>query len=207
VRYAVLDLDDTLVATAEASFAAWVAATGGLGLEPPSRDAFVAGYRDLTFGQCVTRWYGTAVDFAEFSARYWDAVRYGPIGDVPALLRGLRARGIRAGIVTNSTGPEALRKLASAGIAAAAFDFVAGRPEGGSGEPPAKDLGRILGDRRIDPAAAVHVSDNPADFAPSVDAGLPFRGVRTGVYTAADFTAAGVPPADVHPDVHAALRT
>jgi phosphoglycolate phosphatase-like HAD superfamily hydrolase len=205
VRYAVLDLDDTLVATAEASFAAWVEATGRLGLDPPSRDQFVAGYRDLPFRACVERWYGPALDFGEFSAFYWDAVRYGPIGDVAGLVRGLRQRGIGAGIVTNSTGPEAGRKLASAGIPAEVFDFVAGRPEGADGVAPAKDLVRILGDRRVDPATAVHVSDNPADHAPSVRAGLPFRGVLTGVYTRADFAAAGVPDSDVYPDVHAAL--
>lgn len=205
MRFAVLDLDDTLVATAAASFAGWVAATGRLGWEPPGRAAFVAGYRDLTFGECVTRWYGPAADVEEVRARYWDAVRYGPVGDIPALLRDLRGRGIAAGVVTNSTGPEALRKLASAGIAAEAFDFVAGRPEGGSGPAPAKDLVPILGGRGIDPATAVHVSDNPADLAPSVAAGIPFRGVLSGVYTLADFTAAGVPPADVHADVHAAL--
>ena len=207
MRFAVLDLDDTLVATAEASFAAWVAATGRLGLDPPRRDTFVAGYRDLAFRECVERWYGSAVDFGEFSAFYWAEVRYGPIGDVPALIRGLRQRGAGAGIVTNSTGPEAGRKLASAGIPAALFDFVAGRPEGAAGVAPDKDLVRILADRRVDPATAVHVSDNPADHAPSVRAGVPFRGVLTGVYTVADFTAAGVPPADVHPDVHAALSS
>jgi phosphoglycolate phosphatase-like HAD superfamily hydrolase len=205
VRHAILDLDDTIVATAEASFAAWVAATTRLGLDPPGRDDFAVGYRDLSFRDCLARWYGADVDFGEFSACYWDAVRYEPIGDVAALVRGLRERGIPAGIVTNSSGPEAGRKLASAGIPADLFDFVAGRPEGGTGVPPAKDLVAILGDRGIDPATAVHVSDNPADSAPSVQAGLPFRGVLTGVYTVADFTAAGVSPADVHPDVHAAL--
>lgn len=205
MRHAVLDLDDTLIATAGASFAAWVAATGRLGLDPPDRDLFVAGYRDLSFRDCLTRWYGTAIDFGEFSAFYWDAVHYRPIGDVAGLIGGLRERGIPAGIVTNSTGPEAGRKLASAGVPAELFDFVAGRPEGGTGVHPDKDLVAILGGRGIDPATAVHVSDNPADSAPSVRAGLPFRGVLTGVYTLADFTAAGVPATDVHPDVHAAL--
>lgn len=205
--FAVLDLDDTLVATAEASFAAWVAATGRLGLDPPGRDQFTAGYRDLPFRACVERWYGPAVDFGEFSAFYWDAVHYGPIGDVTGLVRGLRERGAGAGIVTNSTGPEAGRKLASAGIPAELFDFVAGRPEGADGPAPDKDLVRILAERRIDPATAVHVSDNPVDHAPSVRAGLPFRGVLTGVYTRADFAAAGVPEADVHADVHAALSS
>lgn len=207
MRHAILDLDDTLVATAEASFAAWVEATGRLGLDPPGRDAFVTGYRDLTFSDCLARWYGDAVDFGEFSACYWDAVHYRPIGDVAALVADLRGSGIPAGIVTNSTGPEAGRKLASAGIPAGLFDFVAGRPEVTTGVHPAKDLVAILGGRGIDPATAVHVSDNPADHAPSVRAALPFRGVLTGVYTAADFAAAGVPAADVHPDVHAALTT
>ena len=94
----------------------------------------------------------------------------------------------------------------SAGIPAGLFDFVAGRPEGADGPAPDKDLARILGEHRIDPATAVHVSDNPADRAPSVRAGVPLRGVLTGVWTRADFTAAGVAPADVFADVHAALR-
>ncbi len=204
--YAVFDLDDTLIGTADASYAAWVEVAGRLGVAPPSRPSFTAGYRELPFRECADRWLGPAVDFEKFSVMYRDSVHYGPIGDVPALVVELRERGIPAGIVTNSTGPEAAGKLASAGIPAELFDFLAGRPDGGSGRPPAKDLGRILAGRRIDPATAVHVSDNPADLAPSVRAGLPFRGVLTGVFGAADFAAAGVPGADVHPDVHAAVR-
>jgi phosphoglycolate phosphatase-like HAD superfamily hydrolase len=205
-RYVILDLDDTLIGTADASFAAAVAASGRLGLTRPSWDAFLSGYRGLPFRECVRRWFGPTVDFDEFSGHYWDAVRYRPIGDVPALVRELRDRGVPAGIVTNSTLPETALKLASAGLAGELFDFVAGRAEA-PGAAPEKDLGRILRERRIDPATAVHVSDNPADSAPSVRAGLPFRGVLTGVYTAAEFTAAGVPPAAVHPDVHTALHT
>jgi phosphoglycolate phosphatase-like HAD superfamily hydrolase len=206
VRHVILDLDDTIIATAAASLAAWVAATGRLELRPPGREQFVPGYRDLTFRECFRRWYGDGADFAKFSALYRDEVRYRPIGDVAGLVHALRERGIRTGIVTNSTGPEAVRKLASAGLPAELFDFVAGRPEGADGPPPDKDLVRIAGEHRIDPATAVHVSDNPADHAPSVRAGVPFRGVLTGVWTRPDFTAAGVDPADVHPDVHAALR-
>lgn len=205
-RYVVLDLDDTIIATADASFAAAAAAAKRLGLVPPSRDAFTGGYRELPFRGCVERWFGPAVDFGEFSGLYWDAVRYRAIGDVPALVRELRAAGIPAGIVTNSTGDEAIRKLVWAGIAAELFDFVAGRPEGVDGVAPEKDLGRILAKHRIDPATAVHVSDNPVDFAPSVRAGLPFRGVLTGVWSRADFSAAGIPADKVHPDVHAAVR-
>jgi phosphoglycolate phosphatase-like HAD superfamily hydrolase len=225
LRHVVLDLDDTIVATAAASLAAWIEATARLGLQPPDPELFVPGYRDLTFRACFRRWYGDGADFEEFGALYRDAVRYGPIGDVPALLRGLRDRGITAGVVTNSTGPEAARKLVSAGIPAELFDFVAGRPEGADGPAPDgpapdgpapdgpapdgpapdKDLVRILAAHRIDPATAVHVSDNPADHAPSVRAGVPFRGVLTGVWTGPDFAAAGVAPADVFPDVHAAL--
>ena len=199
MRALILDLDDTIVATAAASYAAWVAATGRLGLDPPTREAFVPGYRDLTFRDCLTHWYGPGVDFDEFSALYWDAVRYRPIGDVAALVETV---GVPAGIVTNSTGPEAVRKLESAGLAPGLFDFIAGRAEGA---PAEKDLIRILGERGIDPGTAMHVSDNPADHAPSVRAGLPFRGVLTGVWTSSDFAAAGIPAADVHPDVHAAL--
>lgn len=207
MRFAVLDLDDTLIGTADASFAAAVEAARRLGLDPPGRDEFTAGYRELPFRGCVERWFGPAVDFGEFSAFYWDAVHYRGIGDVPALLRELRAAGTGAGIVTNSTGPEAGRKLASAGIPAELFDFVAGRPEGADGPAPDKDLARILAERRIDPATAVHVSDNPVDLAPSVRAGMPFRGVLTGVYTRAEFLAAGVARPDIHPDVHAALTS
>jgi phosphoglycolate phosphatase-like HAD superfamily hydrolase len=206
LRYVVFDLDDTLIGTAAASFAAAAAAARRLGLTPPDREAFDRGYRELPFQECVERWFGPGVDFADFSASYWDAVRYRALGDVPALVRGLRSAGVPAGIVTNSTGTEAVAKLASAGIDGALFDFVAGRPDGVTGVPPEKDLAGLLGDRRIDPGTAVHVSDNPVDFAPSARAGLPFRGVLTGVWTAADFAAAGVPADEVHPDVHAAVR-
>jgi phosphoglycolate phosphatase-like HAD superfamily hydrolase len=205
-RYVIFDLDDTLIGTADASFAAWVEVARQLGLAPPGRADFTAGYRDLPFRDCARRWFGPDVDFPDFSRRYWDAVRYRPIGDVPGLVRELRGRGVRAAIVTNSTPAEAAGKLASAGIPGEEFEFVAGRPDGGSGPAPAKDLGRILAGRRIDPATAVHVSDNPADLAPSVRAGLPFRGVLTGVYPAAEFAAAGLPAGDVHSDVHAAVR-
>ncbi|HST64898.1 MAG TPA: HAD hydrolase-like protein [Mycobacteriales bacterium] len=199
MRFVLFDLDDTLIATLEASFAAWAAAAGPAA---PDRAEFVAGYRSLTFPECVARWLGP-VDVEEFAAAYRAAVVYRPIGDVPGLVAALRERGIGAGIVTNSTGPEAARKLAAAGIDAGAFAFVVGRPEDGS-RMPVKDLGRILGDRGVDPATAVHLSDNPVDLAPSVAAGLPFRGVLTGAWARADFTAAGLDPADVHADVHAA---
>jgi phosphoglycolate phosphatase-like HAD superfamily hydrolase len=206
LRYVVFDLDDTLIGTADASFAAAGAAARRLGLTPPDRDAFDGGYRELPFQECVERWFGPGVDFADFNEKYWDAVDYRPIGDVPALVRELRSAGVPAGIVTNSTGTEAARKLASAGIDGELFDFVAGRPEGVTGVAPEKDLARILAARRIEPGTAVHLSDNPIDFAPSVRAGLPFRGVLTGVWSAADFAAAGIPADDVHPDVHAAVR-
>ena len=192
MRRAILDLDDTLIATMEASYAAWVAVAGP---KAPDRDAFAAGYRSSTFPECVARWLGP-VDLAAFGAAYRDAVRYRAIGDIP----GLVAR-LRAGIVTNSTAPEAARKLAAAGIDADLFDFVAARAENGS---HTKDLRRILTERGIDPAGAVHVSDNPVDLVPSVAAGVHFRGVLTGAWTLPDFVAAGVDPADVHADVHAA---
>src|SRR6185369_14213698 len=140
-RYVILDLDDTLIGTAEASFAAAVAAAGRLGLARPSWEAFVRGYRDLPFPECVRLWFGPAADFDEFSRHYWDTVRYRPIGDIAALVRELRDRGIGAGIVTNSTGPEAVRKLASAGIAGELFEFVAGRSGDGSTAAPEKALG------------------------------------------------------------------
>jgi phosphoglycolate phosphatase-like HAD superfamily hydrolase len=200
VRHAILDLDDTLIATMEASFAAWVAAAGAAA---PDRAAFADGYRTLTFAGCVARWLGP-VDLDAFAAAYREAVRYEPIGDVPGLVAGLGERGVRAGIVTNSTGPEAARKLAAAGIDAGLFDFVAARAADGS---HTKDLRRILAGRGVEPAGAVHVSDNPADLAPSAAAGVPFRGVLTGAWTRTDFVAAGVDPAAVHPDVHIALST
>lgn len=206
LRFVVFDLDDTLIGTADASFAAAGAAAVRLDLTPPDRDAFDRGYRSLPFRGCVERWFGPGVDFANFSESYWDAVDYRAIGDVPALVAGLRSAGVPAGIVTNSTGTEAVRKLAAAGIDGGLFDFVAGRPDGVTGVAPEKDLAGILETRRIEPGTAVHVSDNPVDLAPSVRAGLPFRGVLTGVWTAADFAAAGVPAAEVHPDVHAAVR-
>jgi beta-phosphoglucomutase-like phosphatase (HAD superfamily) len=205
--YVIFDLDDTLIGTRDASLAAWVEVAGRLGIIPPSRRSFDEGYRSWGFRSCFDRWFGprTTIDFDQFSALYRDAVRYAPIGDIRTLIAELAYHGVPAGIVTNSTEIEAGRKLVSAGIPGRLFDFVAGRPEGRSG-PAAKDLGRILTARRIDPATALHISDNPADNAPSVHAGLHFRGVLTGVFSTADFDAGGVPRGDVHPDVHGAIR-
>jgi phosphoglycolate phosphatase-like HAD superfamily hydrolase len=204
----IFDLDDTLIGTRDASLAAWVEVAGRLGITPPSRASFDEGYRTWAFRSCFDRWFGprATIDFDDFSVLYRDAVRYASIGDIRTLIAELADRGVPAGIVTNSTEIEAGRKLSSAGIPGWLFDFVAGRPEGQSGPPATKDLGRILTARRIEPATALHISDNPADNGPSVHAGLPFRGVLTGVYSAADFDAAGVPRGGVHPDVHDAIR-
>jgi phosphoglycolate phosphatase-like HAD superfamily hydrolase len=203
--HVVFDLDDTLIDTAGASFAAWQQVTTDLGLQPPARDDFAAAYRELSFRGCHDRWVGARVGFEELAARYRAAIRYEPIGDVAGLLAQLAGYGTTAGLVTNSVRDEALRKLASAGIPADALAYVVARAPDAPWPLPAKDLTPVLGAHGIDPPRAVHVSDNPADLAPSVRAGVPFRGVLSGVYTPADFAAAGVPAADVHPDVHAAV--
>lgn len=203
LAHVVLDLDDTIVDTAGASFAAWRAVTADLGLEAPEKDDFAAAYRELSFRGCYDRWVAGTVGFDEVAARYRAAIAYEPIGDVTGLLHGLRDDGVTAGLVTNSFPDEALRKLADAGIPADALAYVVGRASD-AWPIPAKDLAGILRTHGVQPARAVHVSDNPADLAPSVAAGVPFLGVLTGVYTAADFAARGV--ADVHPDVHSAVR-
>lgn len=194
--HVVLDLDDTLVDTAGASFAAWQRVTKDLGLEPPAHEEFTAAYRTLDFRGCHERW-APGEPLEEVTARYRAAIRYEPIGDVAGLLRRLAGGGVTAGLVTNSFRAEALRKLADAGIPADALAYVVARTSA-AWPPAAKDLGGVP-----DPARAVHVSDNPADLAPSVRAGIPFRGVLSGVYTEADHAAAGV--TSVFPDVHAAV--
>jgi phosphoglycolate phosphatase-like HAD superfamily hydrolase len=208
LRHLLLDLDDTLIDTATASYRAWSQLAAATGIEAPSREAFDLGYRTLTFGECFDRWLAPAgrLRFDEFSARYWKAVRYRPIGDVPALVTSLRGRGLSVGIVTHSDGDEALVKLASAGIGAELFDYVQGRPDRCTQAPPAKDLAGLLRARGLPPRACAYVSDNPADAGASTEAGLGFRGVLTGVFTRADFAAAGVPDTHVQPDVHLAVR-
>lgn len=207
--YIVFDLDDTLVNTAVASFEAWTRSARALGIRSPTRTSFDEAYGKLSFRSCFETWFGPhpPIGFDEFSARYWNTVVYSPIGDVVALLSALRKRGIGAGIVTNSVQQEARRKIASAAIPPDLLAFVAGRTEAASGEAPPKDLVRILDSHRIDPRRAVHISDNPADFIASTRAGLPFRGVLTGIFSSGDFVTWNVPATDVYEDVHAAVRS
>jgi phosphoglycolate phosphatase-like HAD superfamily hydrolase len=207
--YVVFDLDDTLVNTAAASFDAWTRSTRALGIRPPTRTSFDEAYGKLSFRSCFETWLGPhpPVGFDEFATRYWDTVVYSPIGNVTALLSGLRERGIGTGIVTNSVQQEARLKIASAAIPPHLLAFVVGRRDAASDQAPPKDLIRILYSHRVDPRSAVYISDNPADFVTSTRANLPFRGVLTGIFSPHDFATWNVPTTNVYDDVHAAVRS
>jgi phosphoglycolate phosphatase len=104
-----------------------------------------------------------AVPVAE--AHFADEARYPPVpvGDLAALLDGLRAQGLRLGVATMDTTAKAQALLARLGIASR-LDFVTGY-DGGHGEKPGP--GMVLGFCAavgLEPAEVIVVGDTAADL-------------------------------------------
>ena len=117
-----------------------------------------------------------------------------PLGD---FLRGLRARGLRIGLVTNDAEAPARAHLAAARVADL-FDFVAGCDSGHGAKPAPGQLLAFLRATGIAPARAVMVGDSLHDLHAGRAAGMRVLGVLTGIAGAADLA----PHADaVLPDI------
>lgn len=112
-------------------------------------------------------------------------------------LDGLRATGLRLGVVTNDTGYGARAHLSEAGVLDR-FDFVAGFDDGHGAKP---DAGPLLAFARavgVAPARVVMIGDSTHDLIAGRAAGMVCLGVLTGTATRSDLA----PSADdVLPDI------
>lgn len=200
-----LDLDDTLVDTYHASHRAFRETARHLGLPAPTPEAFRHAYGRLSFRECVDLWCGPG-HFTAFAPLYRRTVRYSALGDVAGLLERIGRARLRAGLITNSPPDAAHRKLRAAGVAADQLELVATAADLPVAKPDVEAFRSTLRRHGIDPAEAVYVSDHPADGQGARAAGLAFRGVLTGPWTAEAFQEAGTGDADLFATVHDALR-
>lgn len=115
-----------------------------------------------------------------------------PAVDLPAVLGGLRARGLLLGVATNDTEAPARAHLLRAGVLNM-FDFIAGCDSGWGGKPAAGQLIAFTSALGLDPARCAMVGDSLHDLHAARAAGMCAVGVLTGVATAPDLA----PHADV----------
>jgi phosphoglycolate phosphatase len=102
-----------------------------------------------------------------------------PIGDPDAVLRALKARGLRLGLATNDGEASARRQLAALGLDAH-MDFVAGYDTGHGGKP---DPGMVLAFARaldVAPGRVAMVGDSPFDLIAARSAGAVAVAVLSG---------------------------
>lgn len=115
-----------------------------------------------------------------------------PAVDLPDVLGGLRARGLRLGLATNDTEIPARAHLARAGVAQM-FDFIAGCDSGYGGKPAPGQLLAFAQQMGINPADIAMVGDSLHDLHAAKSAGMVAIGVLTGVAAADDLA----PAADI----------
>lgn len=96
------------------------------------------------------------------------------------LLQGLRARGLRLGVVTNDAEAPALAHLNRAGVHDL-FDFVAGCDSGHGAKPAPGQLLAFCRATGLQPAQVVMVGDSLHDLHSGKNAGMRRLGVLTGI--------------------------
>lgn len=102
-----------------------------------------------------------------------------------ALLEGLKARGMRLGLVTNDAEAPARAHLATARITAA-FDFVAGADSGHGAKPAPGQLLACANALQIHTAHCAMIGDSLHDLRAARAAGMTAIGVLTGMATRED---------------------
>ncbi|HEY0213241.1 MAG TPA: HAD family hydrolase [Paenirhodobacter sp.] len=107
-----------------------------------------------------------------------------PAVDLADCLGGLRARGLRLGLVTNDSDAGARAHLQGAGIAGM-FDFIAGYDSGYGAKPAPGQLLAFAGAVDIAPDRIAMVGDSLHDLAAARAAGMYAVGVLTGPATQA----------------------
>ena len=111
-----------------------------------------------------------------------------PAVDLPAVLGGLRARGLKLGLATNDTEAPARAHLAAAGVIGL-FDFVAGCDSGWGGKPAPGQLLAFVQACGLSPDRVAMVGDSLHDLDAGGAAGMLRVAVLTGIATAADLAA------------------
>lgn len=115
-----------------------------------------------------------------------------PAVDLPAVLGGLRARGLRIGLATNDMEDAARAHLAAHGITAL-FDYIAGYDSGHGPKPGPGMCAAFARQLGLDPARVVMVGDSLHDLQAGRAAGMRTVAVLTGMAGMADLA----PHADV----------
>ncbi len=108
------------------------------------------------------------------------AARQVAVTDLPALMAGLRSRGMKLGIATNDAEAPARSNLRSAGIETE-FDFIAGYDSGFGAKPQTGMLDAFASHTGLAPDSIGMVGDSTHDLHAARDAGMFRIGVLTGV--------------------------
>lgn len=120
-----------------------------------------------------------------------------PAVDLPVVLGGLRARGLRIGLATNDNEDAARAHLAAHGITGL-FDYIAGYDSGHGAKPGPGMCAAFARQLGLDPARVVMVGDSRHDLEAGRAAGMRAVAVLTGIAGAAELA----PHADaVLPDI------
>jgi phosphoglycolate phosphatase len=102
-----------------------------------------------------------------------------PATDLPPFLEGLRARGMRLGVMTNDTERAALAQLGAVNITHK-FDFIAGFDSGFGAKPAPDPLLAFARATDLDPARIAMIGDSTHDLIAGRAAGMITIGVLTG---------------------------
>lgn len=108
-----------------------------------------------------------------------------PAADLPAVLGGLKARGLRIGLATNDMEAAARAHLAAHGITAL-FDYIAGYDSGHGPKPGPGMCAAFARQLGLDPARVAMVGDSLHDLQAGRAAGMRTVAVLTGMAGAAE---------------------
>ncbi|WP_308916922.1 HAD family hydrolase [Jannaschia sp. LMIT008] len=120
-----------------------------------------------------------------------------PVGDVAGLLRSLRDRGLRLGVLTNDSQEGARRHLDAGGLTPM-LDRIVGVDDGFGAKPGPGGALAFADGLSLDPAGVLFVGDGLTDLQAAQGAGMPFVGVLTGTLDEGAFAGA----AAILPDIH-----
>jgi phosphoglycolate phosphatase len=194
IRAVVIDVDDTLCMTEEASFVLENEVLVSMGRAPMARETHLASWGAPLLEAMPVR--SPGLDLDRFGPLFHAAMRRhiadGLLDVIPAAnlaaLDELLAEGHTLMLLTSRTGPEMLHMLAPDHVLASRISRVYHRDNTRYGKPDPRAFDELLAEAGLAPGECVYVGDSPGDAVAAGGAGIAFVAcLESGVRELDDF--------------------